>query len=42
LEKKAIQVHGWVYDMHDGQIKELTHADDTLKAVHPIFKYHMD
>jgi carbonic anhydrase len=41
LEKKAIQVHGWVYGMHDGQIKELT-ADDTLKAIHPIFKYQMD
>lgn len=39
LEKKAIQVHGWVYDMHDGRIKELSHADNTLRAVHPIFKY---
>jgi carbonic anhydrase len=39
LEKKSIQVHGWVYGMQDGLIKELSHADDTLKAVHPIFKY---
>jgi carbonic anhydrase len=42
LGKKSIQVHGWVYGMHDGQIKELNHADDILKAVHPIFKYQMD
>jgi carbonic anhydrase len=42
LEKKSIQVHGWVYDMGDGLIKELNHADDTLKAVHPIFKYHIE
>ncbi len=39
LEKKSLQVHGWVYGMQDGVIKELSHTDDTLKAVHPIFKY---
>jgi carbonic anhydrase len=42
LEKKSIQVHGWVYGMKDGLIKELSQADDTLKAVHPIFKYQME
>jgi carbonic anhydrase len=42
LEKKSIQVHGWIYGMKNGMIKELTHADDTLNAVHPIFKYHME
>lgn len=42
LEKKTLQVHGWVYGMHDGLIKELSHADDTLQAVHPIFKYQME
>ena len=41
LESKTVQVHGWVYGMHDGLIKELCHADDTLDAVHPIFKYHI-
>ncbi|HEY8400155.1 MAG TPA: carbonic anhydrase [Cytophagaceae bacterium] len=42
LEKKSLQVHGWVYAMDTGEIKELTHADNTLKAVHPIFKYNME
>jgi carbonic anhydrase len=42
LEKKSIQVHGWVYGIHNGLIKELSHADDTLKAVHPIFKYEFE
>jgi carbonic anhydrase len=42
LEKKSLQVHGWVYGMKDGLIKEISHADDTLKAVHPIFKYHIE
>ena len=39
LEEKTVQVHGWVYGMHNGRIKELDHADDTLQTVHPIFKY---
>jgi carbonic anhydrase len=39
LEDKSLEVHGWVYGMKDGVIKELSHTDDTLKAVHPIFKY---
>ncbi len=39
LEKKTLQIHGWVYGMEDGLIKELTHTDETLQAVHPIFKY---
>jgi carbonic anhydrase len=42
LEKKSIQVHGWVYGIQDGLIKEVSQTDDTLKAVHPIFKYHME
>lgn len=42
LETKSVQVHGWVYGMHDGRIKELNHTDDTLRTVHPIFKYQMD
>jgi len=41
LENKTVQVHGWVYGMNDGLIIELCHADDTLDAVHPIFKYHI-
>lgn len=41
LEEKALQIHGWVYGLQDGVIKELSHTDDTLKAVHPIFKYHI-
>ncbi len=42
LENKTVQVHGWVYGMHDGLIKELSHAEETLKVVHPIFKYKID
>lgn len=42
LEMKAIQVHGWVYGIHNGLIKELTHADDILNTVHPIFKYQFE
>lgn len=39
LEEKSLEVHGWVYGMQDGVIKELCQTDDTLKTVHPIFKY---
>ncbi|MBX9850261.1 MAG: carbonic anhydrase [Cytophagaceae bacterium] len=42
LEKKTLQVHGWVYGMQDGLIKELSHTEDTLQAVHPIFKYNTE
>lgn len=42
LEKKSIQVHGWVYGIKNGLIKELTHEYGTLKAVHPIFKYNSE
>ena len=42
LERKALQVHGWVYDMNDGRIKEILHADDTLQIVHPVFKYYSE
>lgn len=42
LETNSIQVHGWVYSMQDGRIKEVCHAEDTLQAVHPIFKYDID
>ena len=39
LKENSIQVHGWVYNMHDGHIKVLNDANDTLRDVHPIFKY---
>ncbi|HTF81457.1 MAG TPA: carbonic anhydrase, partial [Cytophagales bacterium] len=42
LEEKSLEVHGWVYGMQDGVIKELSHTDDTLDAVHPIFKYQIN
>lgn len=42
LETKSVEVHGWVYGMQSGLIKELCHADETLDAVHPIFKYQID
>jgi carbonic anhydrase len=42
LEKKSVQVHGWVYGMQDGLIKDLSKADNTVNTVHPIFKYHIE
>jgi carbonic anhydrase len=39
LEKKVLQVHGWVYGMDNGLIKELIHADSAEEIVHPIFQY---
>jgi len=39
LEKKVLQVHGWVYGMDNGLIKELIHADSCEGIVHSIFQY---
>ncbi len=42
LDEKVLQVHGWVYNMEDGRIKELNDIDDPLQDVHPIFKYEIE
>ncbi|MBC7388764.1 MAG: carbonic anhydrase [Opitutaceae bacterium] len=39
LDEKVLQVHGWVYNMQNGRIKDLNDIDDPLQDVHPIFKY---
>jgi len=42
LEQKMLKVHGWVYGMKEGKIHELIHAENTVDAVHPIFKYDIE
>lgn len=38
LDNKTVQVHGWVYSLHDGVIKELINIE-APESMHPIFKY---
>lgn len=38
LDAKTVQVHGWVYSLHDGVIKELINIE-APELMHPIFKY---
>ncbi|WP_037575572.1 carbonic anhydrase [Sporocytophaga myxococcoides] len=42
LEQKTLKVHGWVYGMKEGLIHEMIHAESTIDAVHPIFKYEIE
>ncbi|HVD99027.1 MAG TPA: carbonic anhydrase [Cytophagaceae bacterium] len=41
LAKQSVQVHGWVYGIQDGIIKELINITDR-DQVHPIFTYNLE
>ena len=37
--RKSPEVHGWVYGLTNGLVKELTTIKPDLEAIHPIFRY---
>ena len=37
--RKSPEVHGWVYGLTDGLVKELTTIKPDPAAIHPIFRY---
>jgi carbonic anhydrase len=39
LAKKSLQVHGWVYGINNGKIKELINIAEMPSMLHPIFNY---
>ncbi len=41
-ERNAPEIHGWVYGLNDGRVKELTTIKADPEAVNPIFRYNWD
>lgn len=41
-DRKAPEIHGWVYGLNNGLIKELTTIKPDPTAIHPIFRYSDD
>lgn len=39
MERRAPQVHGWVYGLNDGMVKELVSIDADHENIDPIFRY---
>jgi carbonic anhydrase len=37
--RKSPEVHGWVYGLNNGLVKELTTIKPDIEAIHPIFRY---
>ncbi|SDC80143.1 carbonic anhydrase [Algoriphagus faecimaris] len=42
LERKAPQIHGWVYGLDNGLIKELLTIEPNIESINPIFRYDED
>lgn len=38
-ERKSPEVHGWVYGLSNGLVKELITIKPDLNAIHPLFRY---
>lgn len=38
-ERKAPEIHGWVYGLSDGLVKELITIKPDINAIHPVFRY---
>lgn len=41
-DRKAPQIHGWVYGLSNGLISELITIEPDLENVHPLFRYDKD
>ncbi|MDX1904434.1 MAG: carbonate dehydratase [Thermonemataceae bacterium] len=40
--KRELSIHGWVFDLGTGKIKDLDVIIDEAKVLHPIFQYNLD
>jgi len=40
-KKRELQVHGWVYGVHNGLIKDLKVMMDEISDLEPIFRYNL-
>lgn len=38
-ERNSPEIHGWVYGLSDGLVKELINIKPDMNAVHPVFRY---
>jgi carbonic anhydrase len=41
-DRKAPEIHGWVYGLNNGLINELTTIKPDTDAIHPVFRYSDD
>ncbi|GAA0877035.1 carbonate dehydratase [Algoriphagus jejuensis] len=41
-ERRAPEIHGWVYGLNNGRVKELTTIKADPNTVNPIFRYNLD
>jgi carbonic anhydrase len=39
IERKAPEIHGWVYGLSNGLVKELITIKPDINAIHPVFRY---
>lgn len=42
LNRKAPEIHGWVYGLKDGLVKELVTIKPDFESISPIFRYDLD
>lgn len=38
-QRQAPEIHGWVYGLNDGRVKELINIEAQIENIHPIFRY---
>lgn len=41
-DRHAPEIHGWVYGLNNGLVKELTTIKPDFEAIHPVFRYNPD
>ena len=41
-DKSGLQIHGWVYDLHDGVIKDLKVSMESAEHLNEVFKLDLD